>query len=65
MLATTPMDQVSPPEITMSSHIGFFLSKNLLGIPYEKSQDYDGGDSHHPLFQRCPTRAVDILRNHS
>ena len=51
--------------LRMSSHIGFLFLKNLLGIPVKNSQDYDGGDSHHPLFQRCPTRAVDILRNHS
>jgi hypothetical protein len=59
-------DYVSPPWDYRWVVISVcFLSNNLQGIPNEKSQDYDGGDSHHPLLQRCPTNAVDILRNHS
>lgn len=57
--------QVSPPEITVSSYFGFLFLKNLRGIPHKNIQHYWEEVCHTPLFPRCPTHAVDILRNHS
>ena len=62
---TLPTFQSSPPEITMSSHIGFLFLKNLLGIPVKNIQHYWEEVCRSPLFPWSPTRAVDILRNHS
>ena len=49
----------------MSSYLGFLFLKNLRGIPHKNIQHYWEEVCHSPLFPRCPTRAVDILRIHS
>ena len=49
----------------MSSCTGFLFLKNLLGIPVKNIQHYWEEVCRSPWIPRCPTRAVDILRNHS
>jgi hypothetical protein len=46
----------------MSRYSRFFLSKTLRILLLENSQHYWEELCRSPLFPRCPTRAVDILR---